>query len=71
MTPEFVGSFPTVAVKSMVPWVSTVGDAGDTEIVIVPVRNTVTSAAADLVVSATDVAIKVTLAGAGREAGAV
>lgn len=72
VTPFFCGSFCTVAVKFWLAPVGTVADVGDTITTIAPGAGvTVIVAAADLVLSATDVAVSVTTGGDGTLAGAV
>jgi hypothetical protein len=72
VTPLFCESFCTVAVKFWLAFVGTVADIGDTVTTIAPgLGITVTVAAADFMLSATDVAVRVTIGGEGTLAGAV
>jgi hypothetical protein len=68
VTPLSAGSLTTVAVKSWVASTTTVAEVGDTETLIATI---VTVADADLLLSATEVAVTVTVAGVGTAAGAV
>ena len=70
-TPALLGSLLTVAVRSMLPRVSTVGESGEILTAIVPAVNTVTVELADLLASATALAFNVTSRGTGSVAGAV
>ena len=72
VTPWFFVSFCTVAVKFRLLLIETLADVGDTVTTMAPGRAvTVIVAAADLVPSATEVAVRVTVAGDGTFAGAV
>ena len=72
VTPLFCESFWIVAVKFWLPPVGTLTDGGDTVTTIAPgAAVTVIVAAADLLPSATDVALSVTSGGEGTLAGAV
>lgn len=70
-TPEAVGSFVTVALKLCVALTFTVGLAGEIVTVMGGAAVTVIVARADLVGSAAEVAVIVTVAGVGTVAGAV
>lgn len=68
----FAGSLTTVAVKGRVPFILTLAEVGNTVTAMGPaVVVTVIVAEADFVVSATDVAFKITVAGFGTAEGAV
>ena len=68
-TPLFLGSFVTVAVNCCVAFTLTLALDGET---VTPIGGaTVTVAAANFVVSATEVAVTVTCAGVGTADGAV
>jgi hypothetical protein len=69
VTPPLSVSLPTVGVNCTVEPIWTFAEVGDTDTVIGPVR--VRVAEADLVVSVTEVAVTVTVAGEGWLAGAV
>lgn len=69
VTPLFVGSLATVAVKFCVPPAVTFAAAGDSPTAIAP--TIVTIAEDDFEPSATAVAVTVTVAGEGTEGGAV
>ena len=71
-TPLFCASFCTVAVKFWLPPVGTVAGVGDTVTTIAPAAAVIVMvAAADLVPSEIDVAVRDTAAGAGTFAGAL
>src|ERR1700730_529029 len=71
-TPLFCASFWTVAVKLRLSAVCTVTGEGDTLTTMAgALAVTVIVATADLVLSVTDVAVRVTAAGEGRAVGAV
>jgi hypothetical protein len=72
VTPLFAESFATVAVKACVPFTITLAEGADSVTAMGPaVVVTVIVAEADFVVSATDVAFKITVAGFGTAEGAV
>ena len=72
VTPLFAESLPTVAVKACVPFTVTLAVVSDNVTVMgAVVVVTVIVAEADFVVSATDVAFNVTVAGFGTAAGAL
>ena len=71
VTPAFVASFRTVAVSSCATFMPMRTEVGETETEIGGGGITVNVAEADLVVSATEVAVIVTIAFAGTVAGAV
>ncbi len=71
VTPLFAGSFITVAVKLCVRPVVTLAEPGETATVITAAGTIVILAEADFVVSEIEVAVRVTAAGEGAEAGAV
>ena len=66
-----LGVFCTVAVNCCAPFTGTLADVGDTETLTGGGGVTVTMAVPDLVESATEVAVTVTVAGVGTVAGAV
>ena len=71
VTPPLAGSFVTVAVNCLVLLVVTVGFVGEMLTLIGGATVTVIVAEADLVASATEVAVSVTVGLAGTLAGAV
>ncbi len=71
VTPLLTGSLVTVAVNGWVPLVVTVGFVGEMLTLMGGAVVTVIVAEADLVGSATEVAVMVTVAGVGTLAGAV
>jgi hypothetical protein len=72
VTPLFCASFWTVAVKLWLPLVGTLADKGDTLTAMAPgAAVTVIVVSADFVLSVTEVAVSVTVAGDGTLAGAV
>src|SRR5690348_11756641 len=69
LTPAFVGSFLTVVVNCWVALIGMIPLTGET--VCTTMAGTVTVAAADFVVSVTDVAVRVTVRSSGDSPGAV
>ncbi len=71
VTPLLAGSLVTVAVNCWVPLIATVGFVGEMLTLMGGATVTVIVAEADMVGSATEVAVSVTAAGVGTLAGAV